>query len=66
MRKELYRVKVFEGQIVDFQEPEKVVIYLTPEMLRRLEMYGYTWDNYSNYYPTREKAVHAINWAMCN
>lgn len=67
MRKELYKVKTFGGQIVDHQEPEKVVINLTPEMLSRLERWGVTWnDEYANYYPTKKIAVRAINAAMCN
>ena len=67
MKKELYKVKTFGGQIIDYQEPEKVVINLTPEMLSRLERWSVTWnDEYANYYPTRKNAVRAINAAMCN
>ena len=66
MRKELYKVKTFGGQIIDLQEPEKVVITITPEMLSWLERWGFTWDEYANYYSTREKAIHAVQWAMCN
>lgn len=66
MRKVLYKVRASGGQIIAHQEPEKVILNVTPEILSDLRRLGFTWDGYANYYPTREKAVHAINWAMCN
>lgn len=66
MRKILYKIHTFGGQIIDHQEPEKVVLNITPENLSDLERFGFTWDNYANYYPTREKAAYAVQWAMSN
>lgn len=66
MKKELYKVKTLGGQIIDFQDPEKVVINLTPGMLSQLERWGVTWDEYANYYTTKKIAASAIYWAMSN
>lgn len=66
MRKELYKVKTFGGQIIGFQEPEKVVLNITKEILSDLERWGFTFNESANYYLTREDADKAINWAMCN
>lgn len=66
MKRKLYKVNTLGGQIIDPQEPEKVVINLTPEILSDLERWGFAWDDHANYYRTIESAAHAINWEMCN
>lgn len=66
MEKTLYKVNTSGGQIIDHQKPEKVILSITQRMLSDLKRHGFFWDESANYYPTRESAVHAINWAMCN
>lgn len=62
----MYRVNTCGGQIVDIQEPQKVMIEKTAEVEDSLTRYGVFWDKYANYYKTMKRAKAAINWAMYN
>lgn len=62
----VYRVNTCCGQIVDFQEPQKVTIEKTAEIENSLSRFGFVWDEYANYYKTMKRAKSAINWAMYN
>lgn len=62
----MYRVNTWGGQIVDFQEPQKVTIEKTAEIENSLNRFGFVWDNHANYYKTMKRAKAAINWALSN
>ena len=56
----MYRVNTWGGQIVDFQEPQKVTIEKTAEIENSLSRFGFVWDEYANYYKTMKRAKSAI------
>lgn len=62
----LYSVNTWGGQIIDFQEPQKVTIEKTEEVENSLTRYGFFWDKCANYYKTMKRAKAAINWALSN
>ena len=62
----VYRVNTWGGQIIYFQEPQKITIEKTAEVEDSLTRYGVFWDKYANYYKTMKRAKAAINWAMYN
>ena len=62
----MYRVNTYGGQIVDFQEPQKITIEKTAWVENSLSRFGFIWDKYANYYKTMKRAKAAINWALSN
>lgn len=62
----MYRVNTCGGQIVDFQEAQKITIEKTAEIENSLNRFGFVWDNHANYYKTMKHAKAAINWALSN
>nr|DAH21428.1 MAG TPA: hypothetical protein [Bacteriophage sp.] len=63
----MWSVQTTGGQIITDQEPQEVTVtFASADSAVRARQRGFTWDSTANYYLTKEKARHAINWALSN
>lgn len=61
----MWSVQTTGGQIIT-EPQEATVTFASADSADRARQRGFTWDSTANYYLTKEKARHAINWALSN
>lgn len=64
----VFAVTTNGGQIENDQTPQAVDVptFLIPFVKESFKKYGFFADEFANYYPTINRAKHAITWALSN